>query len=128
MKPSTREWVQKAEEDYLAAVDLARRRTRPVWNSVCFHAQQCAEKYLKARMEEAALPMAKTHDLEVLLNKLLPAEPRWAAFRPALQNLSDYAVDFRYPGQNATKAEAKQAVADCKAVRREARLSFGLTA
>ena len=67
MKPSTREWVVKAEEDYLAAVDLSRRRKRPLWSGVCFHAQQCAEKYLKARMEEASLAIPRTHDLEVLL-------------------------------------------------------------
>ena len=39
MKPSTREWVAKAEEDFLAAQDLARRRKLPLWSSVCFHAQ-----------------------------------------------------------------------------------------
>ena len=62
MKPSTREWVAKAEEDHLAALDLARRRKRPLWSGVCFHAQQCAEKYLKARMEEAGLPLQRTHE------------------------------------------------------------------
>ena len=43
MKAATRDWVATAEEDYLAAVDLARRRKRPVWSAVCFHTQQCAE-------------------------------------------------------------------------------------
>ena len=120
MKPVTREWVRKAEEDFLAATDLARRRTHPIWNSVCFHAQQSAEKYLKARTAEAALHIPKTHDLDVLLDALLPVVPLWAAFRPALQNLSDFAVSFRYPGHDATKANATQAMKDCKAVRHEA--------
>jgi HEPN domain-containing protein len=126
MKQATREWVAKAEEDFLAATDLARRRKRPVWSTVCFHAQQCAEKYLKARMEEAGLPIPRTHDLEVLLNPLLPVEPLWAALRTALQTLTDYAVDFRYPGQMAHKTHAERALRDCKAVRREVRLSLGL--
>ncbi|MBI4660718.1 MAG: HEPN domain-containing protein [Verrucomicrobia bacterium] len=126
MKPATREWVAKAEEDFLAALDLARRRKRPLWNGVCFHAQQCVEKYLKARMEEAGLPLQRTHDLDVLLNYLLPVEPLWSAFRPALQNLTDYAVDFRYPGQNANKTQARRALADCKLMRREARASLSL--
>lgn len=126
MKPSTREWVAKAEEDFLAAQDLARRRKVPLWSSVCFHAQQCAEKYLKARMEEAALRIPKTHDLEKLLDELLTVEPLWAALRSATQNLTDYAVDFRYPGQDARKSHAKQAITDCKAVRAEARTSLGL--
>jgi hypothetical protein len=53
-------------------------------------------------LEEAGLPVPKTHDLDDLLNGLLALEPLWAAFRPALQNLTDYAVDFRYPGQSAS--------------------------
>jgi HEPN domain-containing protein len=126
MKPGTREWVGKAEEDFLAATDLSRRRKRPLWSSVCFHTQQCAEKYLKARMEEAGLPIHKTHDLEVLLNLLLPLEPAWVSLRSAIQDLTDYAVDFRYPGHSATKTEARQAIADCKLVRREVRKSLGL--
>lgn len=84
MRPSTREWVAKAEEDYLAAFDLARRRKRPLWSGVCFHAQQSAEKYLKARLEEAGLTVPRTHDLDVILNQILPVEPLWSAFRPAL--------------------------------------------
>jgi HEPN domain-containing protein len=126
MKPSTREWVAKAEEDYLAALDLARRRKRPLWSGVCFHAQQCAEKYLKARMEEAGLPLQRTHDLDQLLNYLLPVEPLWSAFRPALQILTDYAVDFRYPGHSANKSHARRALVDCKSIRREVRTNLGL--
>jgi HEPN domain-containing protein len=126
MKPSTRDWVAKAEEDYLAALDLARRRKRPLWSGVCFHAQQSAEKYLKARLEEAGLPVPRTHDLDVILNGLLTVEPLWAAFRAALQTLTDYAVDFRYPGHTANKSHARRALADCKSVRREVRTSLGL--
>jgi len=48
---------------------------------------------MKGRLEEAGLPVPKTHDLEDLLNRLLPVEPLWAAFRPAVQRLTDHAVD-----------------------------------
>jgi len=126
MKQATREWVAKAEEDFVSALDLARRRKRPVWSTVCFHTQQCAEKYLKARMEEGGLPIPKTHDLDVLLNQLLHLEPLWAALLSALQTLTDYAVDFRYPGHSAQKPHAQRALRDCKSVRREVRLSLGL--
>jgi HEPN domain-containing protein len=126
MKQATRDWVKKAEEDYLAAVDLARRRKRQLHNLVCFHCQQSAEKYLKARIEEAGLRIARTHDLESLLNIVIQAEPLWAALRPALQNLTDFAVDFRYPGNEASKQDAKTAIRDCKAIRKEARLALGL--
>jgi hypothetical protein len=40
--------------------------------------------------------------------------------------LNSYAVDFRYPGKSATKAIAKQAIKDCREVRRVARTVFGL--
>jgi HEPN domain-containing protein len=126
MKPATRDWVRRAEEDYLAAVDLSRRRKELLHNTVCFHCQQTAEKYLKARLEEAGLPIPKVHDLEVLLGALLPAEPLWSALRPALQNLTDFAVAFRYPGQDATRHDARRALADARAMRREARLALGL--
>ncbi len=60
MKAATRDWVQKAEHDFLAAVDLGRRRKKPLHDMVCFHCQQAAEKYLKARLEEAAIHFPKT--------------------------------------------------------------------
>jgi HEPN domain-containing protein len=47
MKPSTREWIKKAESDYQAALALARRRKIPFHDQACFHFQQSAEKYLK---------------------------------------------------------------------------------
>jgi HEPN domain-containing protein len=126
MKQATLDWVKKAEEDYLAALDLSRRRKKQLHNAVCFHCQQSAEKYLKARAEEAGLRIPRTHDLESLLKILLPVEPLWAALRPALQNLTDFAVNFRYPGNEANKQDAKTAVQDCKAVRKEARVALGL--
>ncbi len=70
-------------------------------------------------MEEASLHISKTHDLEALLNALLPAEPLWASLRPALQDLTDFAVDFRYPVNQAAKR-------GCKAGRTEARVALGL--
>ena len=126
MKASTREWIAKAEEDFSVATTLARPRKRPVWGPVCFHAQQCAEKYLKARLNEASLAVHKTHDLEQLLTEVLAVEPLWAAFRPVLKSLTDAAVLPRYPGNVFTKSEARRALKTCKAFRKEARLSFGL--
>jgi HEPN domain-containing protein len=67
MKAATRDWIEKAEADHLAAVDLARRRKLPLHDMVCFHCQQSAEKYLKARLEEAGIHFRKTHDLEAIL-------------------------------------------------------------
>ena len=91
MKPSTAEWIKKAESDYQAALALSRRCKTPFHDEACFHFQQSAEKYLKACLEEANTRHPKTHDLDKLLSLLLPVEPLWAALLPALLRLNDYA-------------------------------------
>src|ERR1051325_7430023 len=99
MKPTTREWVDKAEADFATALLLRKSRKKHSRDIVCFHLQQCVEKYLKARLEEAGIVIAKTHDLEKLLNHVLPVEPLWSTLRPALAAITDYAVEVRYPGR-----------------------------
>lgn len=126
MKVSTREWVNKAEEDFSAAAILARPRKKPLWSLVCFHAHQCVEKYLKARLNEASIQFQRTHDLEQLVNQALVIEPLWSAFTSGLKRLSDAAVVPRYPGGVFTKSEARRALQTCKSFRKEARLSLGL--
>lgn len=126
LKPSTLEWVKKAEEDFLAAQTLSRRRKVPLHDAACFHCQQSSEKYLKARLEEAGIRIPKTHDMDALLTLILPVEPLWAALRTALLRLSDYAVRFRYPGQEAAMEDVKIAKRDARAVRKEVRLSLQL--
>jgi hypothetical protein len=70
---------------------------------------------------------AASIDLESLLTILLQVEPLWAALRPALQNLTGFAVDFRYPGNEANKQDAKTAFGDCKSLRKGVRIALGLT-
>jgi HEPN domain-containing protein len=60
---------------------LLRSRKRGRYDGICFHAQQCAEKYLKAKMVEAGKPFSKTHDLEVLLNLAMTIEPLWGCLQ-----------------------------------------------
>ena len=126
MKPSTREWVKKAEADYQLARVLSRRRKVTFHDHGCFCCQQSAEKYLKARLEEADIESPKTHDLEKLLNLLLPVEPLWSAMRTSLMGLSAHAVEFRYPGHEATVHDLKKAVKSAKMVRHEVRQKLGL--
>jgi HEPN domain-containing protein len=126
MKASTREWVAKAEEDFHAATVLNLQRKRPLWNVVAFHAQQTVEKYLKARMEEAAKAIPKTHDLLYLLNVVAPVEPLWSSYHSAFSLLVSYAVQTRYPGNSVTKTDARHAMKLCRAFRKEARRTLGL--
>jgi HEPN domain-containing protein len=126
MKPLTREWVDKAEGDFVTARRELRARKAPNYDAACFHAQQCAEKYLKARLQEEGIAFSRTHDLATLLDLLLPVEPSWAVMRSDLDRLTSYAVEFRYPGTSADKAMARSAVAVCQDVRHRVRVSLGL--
>jgi HEPN domain-containing protein len=126
MKPLTREWVEKAEGDFTTATRELRARKSPNYDAVCFHAQQCAEKYLKARLQEAELPFGRTHNLTALLDLLTPIEPTWELLRPHLRTLTVFAVEVRYPGESADKAEARESLALCREVRRRVRSSLGL--
>jgi HEPN domain-containing protein len=126
MKPQTAEWVTKAEGDWNAAQQLNCVRKNPNYDGVCFHCQQCAEKYLKARLIEAGISFARIHDLLVLHQLVLQAEPGWQGLQAFLISLNPFAVGYRYPGFTATKSDAKDAIRDCKEVRRMIRQAFGL--
>ncbi len=76
MKPITREWVDKAENNFTVA-QLLIEQSVPKNDIICFHAQQCAEMYLKACLQEADIFFPKTHELSRLLDLLLATEPDW---------------------------------------------------
>ncbi len=126
MKPITQEWIDKAEGDYVVARREVRARKSPNYDASCFHAQQCAEKYLKARLQEAGISFGRTHDLVNLLSLAVAVEPTWSAMRYDLIVLTNFAVDYRYPGAAVTKTEAQDVVRRCKDVRFAIRSSFGL--
>jgi len=126
MKRLTGEWVAKAEGDFRTMEREARVRRDPNYDDVCFHAQQCAEKYLKGRLYEAGIRFAKTHDLKALLSLALAAEPLWEAHRADLIFLNEFSVELRYPGKSANREKAAEARARCRAFRKSARSAFGL--
>lgn len=128
MKLLTREWIEKAEENFISAQREYRARKRPNYNAACFFVQQCIEKYIKARLQEADIEFGKIHDLAKLLELSAPVEPLWEAYRPTFRPISSYAVNFRYPGESAGKEEAHEALKVCRAFRRVARQSLGLFA
>ncbi len=126
MKPITAEWVAKAEGDFAIVERESRARRNPSYDGICFHAQQCAEKYLKARHCEADISFSKTHDLLVPLDLALSVEPLWESFREGLALLSDYAVNFRYPGELADRESAREARRRCRPFRAAARKALGI--
>jgi len=126
MNALTSEWVEKAEGDYRSAWREVRARRDPNYDDACFHAQQCAEKYLKAHLQEAGIPFQRTHDLVALLDLCHPLRPAWDLLRDDLRLLNAYAVDVRYPGQTATAVEARQAVHTVRRLRVHFRTALGL--
>jgi HEPN domain-containing protein len=106
----------------------ARVSESPNFEAVCFHAQQCAEKYLEARLCEAGVAFGKVHDLVALLDRALDVEPSWEDYREDLAYLSAFAVTVRYPGDSADHDCALDARRRCRAFRRAARRSLGLEA
>ncbi|MDQ2920124.1 MAG: HEPN domain-containing protein [Acidobacteriota bacterium] len=101
MKPLTREWVEKAEADFATARRELRVRTNPNYDAVCFHCQQCVEKYLKARLQQDRTVFRKTHDLRALVDLLLLSYQTWNVLKPDLLILNNFAVAYRYPGESA---------------------------
>jgi len=126
MKLLTAEWIMKAEADFAVMEREGRVRKNPSYDSVCFHAQQCAEKYLKARLCTAGEDAGRTHDLVTLLEKVLSLEPLWEASRQDLAYLSMFAIAYRYPGETSSKEQARDAIRRCRRFRLAVRRSYHL--
>ena len=54
-----REWVEKAENDLTAACQILKLGKFAPMDTVCFHAQQCVEKYLKSILVYHGIPVKK---------------------------------------------------------------------
>ena len=120
-----RAWVKNAEEDYELARSALRRK-KPLTMGVCFHAQQCSEKYMKAMLISKGAEFPKTHDL-LLLNNLCSNAGIFLEINPKLLNtLSDYAVRTRYPGEAPNEEDAREAIQIMKPVRAFARSLLGI--
>jgi HEPN domain-containing protein len=114
---SWKDWIERAEEDYLLAISAMRRKT-PLTYGATFHAQQCIEKYLKALLITRQVSFPRTHDLAALgylcgqAGIILPIDD------DALELLTAYAVETRYPGAQPTIEESKEAVKLARIMRR----------
>ncbi|HYN87002.1 MAG TPA: HEPN domain-containing protein [Ardenticatenaceae bacterium] len=118
-------WVARAEEDYMLA-GIALRQTPPLVYGGTFHAQQCAEKYLKALLTASGHPFPRTHDLAALCDLCARAGITVPVTDEALQRLTAFAVQVRYPGNDPTVDEAQEALQIAQDVREFARTQLGL--
>ncbi len=120
MNPLVEEWVTKAEGDFATANREMRARKAPNYDSACFHAQQCAEKYLKACLISEQKDFPKTHDLISLL-ELLDVFGPGGSLDAELEELTVYAVQYRYPGESAGREESRRAIHIATELRSRAR-------
>jgi HEPN domain-containing protein len=126
MQPEATEWVEIAEADFRTATREAAAIEAPNFSAVCFHAQQSAEKYLKALLVEHDIYFPKTHHLPMLAGLLQRAKIDIEGISAELPRLTPYGIDVRYPGGRPDAEEAKQALSDCTAARSLLRGLLGL--
>jgi HEPN domain-containing protein len=117
-----REWMNKAENDLKNAAHTLKLGADCPTDTVCFHAQQCVEKYLKAALVALGTPFPRSHDIEILL-ELMPGHARPSLTVEEQRRLTEYATVMRYPGpyDPVTLSEAKEAVKLARRVRRDVR-------
>ena len=114
--------MNKADDDLTVAVHTMTLEKRCPTAAVCFHAQQCVEKYLKAVLVMEQIEFARTHDLRILMD-LMPSTVRIDLDAANQDRLTRFAVATRYPGEEEpiSLAEARLAVQIARRVRRDVR-------
>ena len=116
------QWIEKAENDLQNAEHTLTLQDNCPFDTICFHAQQCAEKYLKGLLFFLSIAFPKTHDLEALTS-LVPDDISLGLDMGAVLSLNRYTIEARYPGdwEPITRAEAENAVAVARRVREAVR-------
>lgn len=92
-----RTWIAKAENDLLNVRNNLKAEQVP-WDTICFHAQQAAEKMLKAFVVSRGRAVSRTHDLVALLAEAVAEGGPLEVLEADCRLLTPYAVMLRYPG------------------------------
>jgi len=112
-----KQWLEHAEEDLKLAKHAFRLSSSCPYKLIAFHAQQCAEKYLKAFLALKKVDFPFTHNISLLL-ELSSGHAAWVKDLREAEILTDYAVTTRYPGaEKVTKKDAELAVKTAVKVR-----------
>lgn len=105
----SRDWLAKAATDLLVCERLLVEGAA-FSEAVAFHAQQAAEKSLKALLVACQVEFPKTHDIERLLELVALGDGPLAKALADAPELTPYGVEYRYPGEYApVSAEAADA-------------------
>jgi len=105
------QWTNYAEEDFRLARLALTLSTGCPYRLLAFHAQQWAEKYLKAYLVFTGVDFPYTHNIR-RLRELCEASGSWAGILEDADGLSVYATTARYPGEAAEvpREEALRAI------------------
>lgn len=96
---TVRSWMLLADGDLKTAKDELETEN-PITNTVCFHAQQCVEKYLKAYLTSIEQPFGKTHDIAELIELCKRYDAEFERlYELNAHRLTRYAVEVRYPDE-----------------------------
>jgi HEPN domain-containing protein len=117
MSGIVQEWVDRAESDYRVACRESQVDVDPSYDAVCFHAQQCIEKLMKAVLIDRGQTPPRTHDLLALASLLVVVVPTWTWPSSELSTLTAAAVGFRYPGDPAEHEDADDMLEICTRLR-----------
>lgn len=119
---AVRQWVEKAEHDLRNAEHTLTLKEDCPSDTVCFHAQQCVEKYLKALLLVYSVDFPKTHDLRVLMQRV-SLHIELGLEISEIVALNRYTVEARYPGdwEPITRDDAEEAVAIARKAREAVR-------
>ncbi|MDI6792971.1 MAG: HEPN domain-containing protein [bacterium] len=96
IKDLVNKWIKKAEKDILTA-ERELSFEDPITDTVCFHCQQAVEKYLKAFLVCHQIYFTKTHKIMGLLELCATVDSSFKDDLEDADNLTDYAVEIRYP-------------------------------
>lgn len=111
-----KEWFLKAENDLITA-EILIKNNGPT-DIICFHSQQCAEKYLKGFLCFNNVVPPKIHEVEKLIILCGKIDNSFEDIIEIGENLSDYAVEFRYPVYyKISMKDAKDAVKNTKKIK-----------
>lgn len=91
------DWLRHARSD-LHLARTGRENDDVLPETLCFHAQQAAEKALKAVLVSRSIEFARTHNIRSLV-ELLPVDVSKDAILYHAAVLTDYAVSSRYPSE-----------------------------
>lgn len=109
-------WLRFAHDDLLGAEALLEREDVAP-RLACFHAQQSAEKALKALLIFREVEPPRIHDL-FAVREMLPKTLDVGVVDQELVALSKWAVELRYPGElpQATAEDARTAIEQAREV------------